>query len=90
MAYSYFDEVYANGDGTDSWCSTNGTVPVDIYAGKVYSTPLCDIWSCTLGDFEKGLVSQIVIVQNEAMSLNCLNGGKPTRFQATLMYIVCV
>jgi hypothetical protein len=52
-AEMYFDETYANGDGTDSWCTTNQLFPVDVFYGQAYTIPPCDMWSCTTGYLEK-------------------------------------
>lgn len=51
----WLDESYANGDGTDSWCSTNEKVELKMYSGQSYVSPKCDIWSCVgLSEFEAG------------------------------------
>jgi hypothetical protein len=49
----YFDETYANGDGTDSWCSNNQPIPIDMYYNQKYLAPECGKWSCNLGDLEQ-------------------------------------
>jgi hypothetical protein len=50
----FFDETYANGDGTDSWCTTNEQVPVDMYYQQKYPIPQCDKWSCGIGELQAG------------------------------------
>lgn len=40
------DETYANGDGTDSWCSTHAQLPVELYSSQTYKHPTIGTWSC--------------------------------------------
>lgn len=44
-----FDETYANGNGTDSWCSTDILVPTEMHKHQTYPNPKCDQWSCSVG-----------------------------------------
>lgn len=50
----FLDETYANGDGTDSWCTTDTTIPDIIYVEKTYSTPACALWTCMTGYMQSG------------------------------------
>jgi hypothetical protein len=47
------DETYANGDGTDSWCSSNAPVLSSINQGA-YPEPKCFTASCHMADFRIG------------------------------------
>jgi hypothetical protein len=51
----FLDETYANGDGTDSWCTTNQQIPVDFYDKKTYASPQCGQWTCFLAELQVGL-----------------------------------
>jgi hypothetical protein len=51
------DETYANGDGTDSWCSTNKLVPNALFEYEKYLEPSCSGLSCFTIYFASALPS---------------------------------
>ena len=53
-AFIILDETYANGDGTDSWCTTNEQLPLEMHYQHIYPEPKCDVWSCGIGHLEIG------------------------------------
>jgi len=40
------DEMFANGDGSDSWCKTKLRVPLELYPTKAYEAPVCGSYKC--------------------------------------------
>jgi hypothetical protein len=46
-------EIYANGDGTDSWCRSNVPVLNQFYSGGSYIAPECNSESCLFVDFNE-------------------------------------
>jgi hypothetical protein len=62
----YVDEVYANGDGADSWCSTDNDLPVNIYRSSFYDPPSCGSRSCVI--INKIEYLEINVVPNCALS----------------------
>jgi hypothetical protein len=43
--------MYANGDGTDSWCRSDVRVLEKLYNGGKYVAPACNVETCLLADF---------------------------------------
>jgi hypothetical protein len=56
----FLDETYANGDGTDSWCTTNEQISADCYDDQIYSIPVCGAWSCLYGELRAGRGSAVI------------------------------
>lgn len=58
--YMLIDDSYANGDGTDSWCTTDIPIPNNVYINQAYKLPVKGTYSCT-----KGVLSTIAGVYVE-------------------------
>jgi hypothetical protein len=80
----FLDETYANGDGTDSWCTTNQQIPAALYDYQTYTNPQCDVWSCFFGDMQAG--TGYTVRHTTASSL-CANRNVN---YTDVMHIVCM
>jgi hypothetical protein len=89
-AYDKFiliDETYANGDGTDSWCSNHAQLPADMYFNGTYVHPKNGIWSCFKGIMQSKLRVNIETYFDPAKVSPCSNRARP--YQYTL-YFLCM
>jgi hypothetical protein len=54
----FVDEIYSNGDGTDSWCSTHAIVDTSMMLKNTYYFPLCsEESSCWRADYQNSLAT---------------------------------
>jgi hypothetical protein len=84
----FFDETYANGDGTDSWCTTNEQLPLEMHYLHVYPEPKCDVWSCGIGHLERLVDADYYCVRNrEDSSSSCTDR---TKIHDVPMYFLCM
>jgi hypothetical protein len=80
----YFDETYANGDGSDSWCTTNELIPLELYSQKTYPSPACGTWSCFVGEMKLSVTNPFLIFVERNM---CNNRDLSTGY---LMHLLCM
>jgi hypothetical protein len=75
--YMYIDETYANGDGTDSWCSNHVQLPSDLYFNDTYKHPENGIWSCCKAVMNTLIPLQIEIYNDSSLISPCSDRNRP-------------
>jgi hypothetical protein len=83
-SYIFIDETYANGDGTDSWCSTDIPIfPLKMYSNSIYPVPQCFVESCLMGDFRLFVTASLQQASEPGCDKRDANFQSPT-------YLMCM
>jgi hypothetical protein len=85
--FVYIDETYANGDGTDSWCSTHIPLPLDIYYQQTYKHPSIGSGSCGMASMQTSIPAYIFQYYDSVSNTSsCTDRDKPFAFP---VYFLC-
>jgi hypothetical protein len=85
----YIEETYANGDGTDSWCSNHAQLPTDMYKAQTYAHPTTGISSCGMVVMQTKIPVYIELYSDTQGQTSCTNRDF-NYFTTNFIFFLCM